>query len=188
METNRIIGAGNSSARRKNDLYPTPPDVTDALIDLISPILTEKTIIWECASGSGDMVQAIQERGYRCVGTDISAGSDFLTCNPPVCGFDWIITNPPFSCSEAFIKRAAGYKKPFAFLLKSQYWHAGRRIPLFREFPPDIVAPLTWRPDFLFKEEGNHGAPLMDVMWCVWLPEIHKKGFTRFVPLEKGTK
>ena len=185
MEANRIIGGGDPALRKKSDLYPTPPDVTLALMNLLSPILPGKSIIWEPACGDGEMVKVIERCGYIVIGTDIQEGRDFLTGEPPVC-FDWIITNPPFSCSEDFIKRAAGYNKPFAFLLKSQYWHAGRRIPLFREFTPDIVAPLTWRPDFLFKEEGNHGAPLMDVMWCVWLPEIHKKGGTRFIPLEKG--
>lgn len=41
---------------------------------------------------------------------------------------DWIITNPPFSLAEAFIRRAAELGKPFAFLLKSQYWNATCRM------------------------------------------------------------
>src|SRR5690606_41708421 len=36
----------------------------------------------------------------------------------------WIITNPPFKDSVAFINRAIQIGKPFAYLLKSQYWHA----------------------------------------------------------------
>ena len=112
------------------------------------------------------------------------AGRDFLTTEPPIC-FDWIITNPPFSLSEAFIRKAYGYRKPFAMLLKCQYWHAAGRLQLFKECTPDIIAPLTWRPDFRFKDEGNHGAPLMDMMWCIWLPRIHKTGTTRYIPLEK---
>lgn len=185
MKPNMIIGGGDPSARKESDLYPTPPDVTDALIDLIAPVLPGKAVIWEPACGEGDMVNAIEKRGYIVIGTDILEGRDFLTGEAPVC-FDWIITNPPFSSSEAFIRRAIQYKKPFALLLKSQYWHANRRLSLFRECAPDIVAPLTWRPDFLFKEDGRHGKPLMDVMWCVWLPLIYKVGATRFIPLERS--
>lgn len=184
MEPKGIIGAGDAGNRKQSDLYPTPAEVTDALIDLIQPILPGAAIIWEPACGEGDMQETINKRGYMVIGTDILSGRDFLTTEPPIC-FDWIITNPPFSLSEAFIRRAFSYKKPFAMLLKSQYWHAAGRLQLFKECTPDIVAPLTWRPDFRFKDEGKHGAPLMDVMWCVWLPEIHKKGSTRFMPLER---
>lgn len=47
---------------------------------------------------------------------------------------------------------------------------------------PSYILPLTWRPDFLFKERGN-GSPLMDVMWCVWCGEICEK--TIYVPLTR---
>ena len=47
------------------------------------------------------------------------------------------------------------------------------------------VLPLTWRPDFLFKERnGKKGAsPLMDVMWCVWLTPQMQGVQTVFKPL-----
>ena len=96
MKSNRIIGGGDPAARKKSDLYPTPPDVTDVLINLLSPVLPGKAIIWEPACGQGDMVRAIERCGYMVIGTDILEGRDFLTGELPVC-FDWIITNPPFS-------------------------------------------------------------------------------------------
>lgn len=101
--------------------------------------------------------------------TDILDGTDFLKSS--IDAADWIITNPPFSLAEDFIRRAAKIEKPFAFLLKSQYWHASKRMALFKDIPPSYILPLTWRPDFFFKERenGNGGSPLMDVMWCVWL-------------------
>lgn len=79
------------------------------------------------------------------------------------------MTNPPFSRSKDFIHNSIERQMPFAFLLKSQFWHSKSRYDLFYMQPPTYVLPLTWRPDFLFKKRGN-GAPLMDVMWCVWLP------------------
>ena len=142
--------------------------------------------IWEPACGEGHMVDAIRNRGYDVIGTDINMGVDFLTAELPD-GVDWIITNPPFSHAEHFIRRCVEHKKPFALLLKSQYWHAKKRFKLFWEYPPAYVLPLTWRPDFLFKHRG--GSPLMDVMWCVWT--VRDLGQTVYVPLsrpERGVK
>lgn len=188
-EAEKIIGAGNPEKRKAHDFYPTPADVTYALLDLLDPILSPKTCFWECACGEGDMVNAIFKRGYSVFGTDIACGDgyDFLTCTPPE-GVNWIITNPPFTSSEAFIRRAYSLGLPFAFLLKSQYWHAHSRYALFNACKPDIIAPLTWRPDFRFKEDGKHGASLMDVMWCVWLPGFLRTGMTQYIPLERKNR
>lgn len=126
------------------------------------------------------MVDAIQSRGYGVVGTDIQTGTDFLTAEIPN-GIDWIITNPPFSKSESFIERCCEIKLPFALLLKSQYWHAKRRLKLFREFPPQYILPLSWRPNFLFGKRGN--SPLMDVLWCVWNPDF--RGIPSYFVLDR---
>jgi hypothetical protein len=50
-----------------------------------------------------------------------------------------------------------------ALLLKATYWHAAKRIDLFRRHPPAAVHPLTWRVDF-----DGRDAPTMDVCWNVW--------------------
>lgn len=123
-----IGGLGN---RMERDFYPTPPDVTQALINYLK--IPQGKLIWECACGDGDMVEVFQQNGYKCIGTDIKDGYDFLTHSVDC---DWIITNPPFNLSEQFIKRAVELKKPFAFLLKSQYWHSKRRLKLFEIAPP----------------------------------------------------
>lgn len=162
-----IGGLGN---RRERDFYPTPPDVTQALIDYLK--IPRDKLIWECACGDGDMVEVFQQNGYKCIGTDIKDGYDFLTHSVDC---DWIITNPPFNLSEQFIKRAIDLKKPFAFLLKSQYWHSKRRMKLFEICPPYAVLPLTWRPDFT-----GQGNSLMDMVWVVW-----KRPVTIYEPLER---
>ena len=101
--------------------------------------------------------------------------------------FDLAVVDPPFSLADEFIRHAAEIGKPFAMLLKAQYWHAAKRAQLFREIQPSYVLPLTWRPDFLFKERnGKKGAsPLMDVMWCVWLTPQRQGEQTSYQPLEK---
>src|SRR5690606_32590086 len=78
----------------------------------------------------------------------------------------WIITNPPFRDSVAFINRAIQIGKPFAYLLKSQYWHARNKTELFNKFRPKYVLALNWRPDFHFGKKG--GSPTMECLWVVW--------------------
>lgn len=174
----RLIGGNTAYKRSNSDFYPAPPEVTQALIDFLD--IDQTAVIWEPACGEGHMVEVFKKNGYTVIGTDILTGTDYLTVEPMEC--DWIITNPPFSLSQNFIERSTDLHKPFAFLLKSQYWHAAKRYDLFNDHRPKYVLPLTWRPDFLFKQRGK-GAPLMDVMWVVW--EGVGNGTTTYMPLKK---
>ena len=177
LQASCIVGGRSPRYKRAaSDFYPTPAEVTTALLEFLK--LPAGTIIWEPACGENHMVDVMRCAGYEVVATDIQSGTDFLTTDCADC--DWIITNPPFSLAEQFIYRCIQHKKPFALLLKSQYWHAKKRLTLFRRYPPSFVCPLTWRPDFTGKQRGG-GNPLMDMMWVVW-GGTHD---TRYVPLEK---
>lgn len=180
LQASRIAGGNTAYTRNRSDFYPTPPEVTVALMKFLD--LAPKTKIWEPACGDGHMVHVIEAMGYQVIGTDIQRGDDFLTA--PLMDCDWIITNPPFSQSEAFIQRCIEHRKPFCMLLKSQYWHAKRRKQLFDQMPPEWILPLTWRPDFLFGTRGS-GSPLMDVMWNLWDPDYDYCNITRYLPLER---
>lgn len=176
MEAVKILGAQGD--RRDKDFYPTPPECTIALLNFLEgkKLLRKFDPIWECACGSNAMVDVMRERGYSVIGTDVTSGHDYLTTDIQD-GYEWIITNPPFSLAQQFIERSVIKRKPFAMLLKSQYWHSAKRRKLFMEHPPLFVLPLTWRPDFLCK-----GNSMMDVMWCVWAGDTHT---TFYQPLEK---
>lgn len=174
----RINGGNTAYKRNESDYYPTPPEATQALLDFLD--IPRGTVIWEPACGEGHMVQVLERNRLKVIATDIQGGTDFLTAEMPR-NTEWIITNPPFSLAEQFIRKCAEHNKPFALLLKSQYWHAAKRTPLYWEITPEYVLPLTWRPDFLFKTRGK-GAPLMDVIWCVWKPNATT---TKYIPLSK---
>jgi len=177
--TGSQIAGGNTAYKRvESDYYPTPPEATKALLNFLK--LPAGTAIWEPACGKGHMVKVMEEYGYKVTGSDIQGGEDYLRIPLEEC--DWIITNPPFSVSQEFIERSIQHEKPFALLLKSQYWHAKKRLELFRGFPPTYILPLTWRPDFLFGKRGS-GSPLMDVMWVVWYSK--ESADTFYVPLTK---
>lgn len=171
--------------RKEADFYPTPAEVTQALLDLLQ--LPKHVRIWEPACGDGVMVRTLKENGYEnVIASDLRhtgygiGGFDFLKRtlidNP-----DAIITNPPFNVADQFIYRAVNSAPVVAMLLKSNYWHTKNRLALYREMPPTGIHPITWRPAFLEKERGKN--PLMDVMWCVW--ERDKIGTKDYAPLPK---
>lgn len=170
QQGSRIAGGNTAYGRVQSDYYPTPPEATHALLDLLN--FRESMTIWEPACGDGHMTKALQSKGHSVISSDIRdtgyVQADYLTTPLPD-NVQWIITNPPFKLAAQFIERSHEHCIPFALLLKSQYWHAKSRYELFTRVPPSIIAPLTWRPDFLFKQRGN-GSPLMDCMWCIWMP------------------
>lgn len=162
-------------ARKPADLYPTPLDCTYSLIPHIADLLPSDARVWEPACADGQMVQPLREYGYDVVGTDLRpdvkggrGGIDFLgtKCNLHYEDFDAVITNPPFTCAEEFIRRALEVAPVVVMLLKAQYWNVAKRKKLFRETKPIRELNLTWRPAFLEAERGKN--PLMDCMWVVW--------------------
>ena len=172
----KIIGA--HGLRRNRDFYPTPPECTQALINFLENEGITIGRVWECASGDGHIVRVLEQNRYDVIASDIITGTDFLSAKIPEGGADFIITNPPFVLAEQFIRKAMSFNIPFAFLLKSQFWHAGKRYPLFVERPPSYVLPLTWRPDFC-----GGGNSMIDCIWTVWLL---REGPTIYKPLQKA--
>ena len=176
MKTELAVKAIGANGKRHNDdFYPTPPECTEALLRFLN--LPKGTVVWEPACGEMHICDVLARHGYPVVCTDIRSHVDFLTADMPE-KVEWIITNPPFSLSEQFIYRAAAHEIPFAYLLKSQYFHAAKRKPLFDTLRPTHILPLTWRPDFT-----GEGASLMDMIWVVW---AHKRAETTiYQPLER---
>ena len=184
-----ILANRSAVDRNKTDYYRTPPEVTVALLDFLESerILDNTKTIWEPACGTGEMVEAMLDKGYMVVCSDLhptdyigyAKPMDFLT-EQVMTPFDWIITNPPFSCAEKFIRRALELRRPCAFLLKSQFWHARSRLSLFRDHPPSYVLPLTWRPDFLWGAKSS--SPTME---CVWTVYADQRTAASYIPLER---
>lgn len=180
-----LANGGDQTKRRELDFYPTPPEVTHALMDFLRP---KPTVIWEPACGNGAMAEALKAHGHDVIATDIrhtgygDGGIDFLSAAGIECGA--IITNPPFNLSEMFIRKAISCAPIVAMVLKSQYWHAQKRVKLFQDLPPAWVLPLTWRPDFLFDQraDGQRAAPTMDCIWTVWVGGVSD---TRYCPMER---
>lgn len=182
-----IVASYKKWERKPADLYPTPVDGTESLIPALlamkrpdgSPIRT----IWEPACGDGRLARVLEWHGFNVIATDIReypgygfGGLDFLREHPKakwgwsIGDIDAIVTNPPFSLAEEFIRRALSITPNVAMLLKQTYWNVGgRSAGLWLDHMPDLELKLTWRLAFLANERGN--SPLMDCMWNLWSGE-----------------
>lgn len=163
-------------ARKPADLYPTPHPATVAIFKELG--LNEGDQILEPACGRGDIARIMERLGFHVTATDLRhtgfgvGGIDFLTVEdePGMVNsiYDLLMTNPPFSLAEEFIRRAIQHFKmrKVALLLKSNYWNAAGRLKLWDDCTPTGFYPCTWRLPFLKKERGNN--PIMDCDWWVW--------------------
>lgn len=180
MESVNLANNSTQVKRRDLDFYPTPENVTHALMQFLhkQDIIRPHAMIWEPACGDGAMSRVIESYGYTVASSDIRedcgygrGGVDYLE-TPCDREYNGIITNPPFAQAADFIRKATSEAPLVAMLLKSQYWHAEKRTKLFLNFPPAWVLPLNWRPDFKAAENaenGKKGSPLMEVLWTVWI-------------------
>lgn len=154
-----------------HDFFPTPPAVTRAFIEAC-PLPDG---LWcEPAAGAGDIVRAVGPREGWCT-YDIrdvpNPGSvihlpctDFLQEDDER-DFDVIITNPPFSLAEEFVRKARKKATHVAMLLRLAFLETRRREQLHAEHPSDVYV-LSRRPSFT----NNGATDSCAYAWFVWGP------------------
>lgn len=112
----------------KNDELYTPEYAIKPLLKY----LPKNIKIWECTDyGSSNITKILKENGYEVITTHKN-NFDFLN-NTPDFDFDMIITNPPYSLKDEFIKKCYEYKKPFALLLPITSLEGIERGKMFRK-------------------------------------------------------
>lgn len=152
--------------RKENDLYETPAWVTECLRPHVGNLQT----IWEPACGSGAMVKVFLSswRVPYIESTDIANGYDFLKQSRSAC--EAIITNPPYSQSQAFIEHALKLALPHqglvAMLLRTDYDHAKTRQHLFGKCPWFAKKVVLTKRIVWFERDG--AAPSFNHAWYIW--------------------
>lgn len=116
-----------------NECY-TP---ANAIIPLIKYIPLGYTI-WDCDYGSGRLAHHFSKEGFKVIG---DRDQDFLTDEINPHAFNIIITNPPYSLKNEFLKRAFEIGKPFAFLLPLTALEGIKRGKMFREKNIQLIIP-----------------------------------------------
>ncbi|TNC10866.1 class I SAM-dependent methyltransferase [Methylobacterium terricola] len=168
---NRAISlAGKSPQRAEDDFYPTPDSATLALLARES----FPGIVWEPACGDGAMARHLDALpGVEAViATDLvdrgygAGGIDFLQTREVV---DHVVTNPPFSLAEPFIRHALACSTgKVAMLLKLQFLEGVRREKLFSETPLARVYVFRRRLAFSRNGEPVPRKGMIAFAWFVW--------------------
>lgn len=121
-----------------SDDFQTPPIALNPLL----PYLKKDWVLWECACGKGNLVKALEGKGYNVLATDINGGGnsklDFIidTMSFP---YDCIITNPPYSLKQQFLQRCYELQKPFALLLPLTTFETRKRQALFKKYGLEVI-------------------------------------------------
>lgn len=170
-----MVGGKQKRERHENDFYATnDPDAVHALMAFIGDSIEGWSVMkgrpvefHEPACGDGAISRIIEGYGYPCLSTDLiyrgygTGGMDFTKATETK---PFVITNPPFFLAEEFIRKALelGAERVW-MLLKSQFFHASGRTPLFNDTPISRIMPLNWRLDFT-----GEGSPTMECCWYEW--------------------
>jgi hypothetical protein len=121
-------------------------------------------VIWEPAAGNGAIVNALQ-----AIGTDISAGDDFLLRSALPPGVDAVVTNPPFRLATQFIRHALKLMESprgmVSMLLRIDFDSAKSRADIFDH--PAFAKKVVLR-DRIRWFEGSTGAPSFNHCWQIW--------------------
>jgi hypothetical protein len=119
-----------------DELY-TPYEAVEMIIKFIPKNV--KTI-WECtAIKNSKIVEILKNNGYNVITSHIENEQDFFKYEPEA--YDMIITNPPYSLKDKFLKRAFELDKPFMFLLPITTLEGVKRGDLFNNNKIQLLIP-----------------------------------------------
>ena len=139
----------NYMKNEKNDELYTP----DYAIEPLLKYLPKDKIIWECTDfGESNITKLLKQHDYKVISTH-KDNFDFLT-DVPNFDFDMIITNPPYSLKNEFLKKCYEYDKPFCLLLPLTSLEGIERGKMFREKGIDVLV-LDRRCDFMDNKKSN---------------------------------
>ena len=172
------MSATNRGAKRvESDFYPTPLTAFTPLIKY----LPKNQPIFECASGDGRLVKAMNDAGLKATGKDLDRdGFDFLKSRTKR---KCIVTNPPFSIALEFCDHALKLAPEVFMLLRLNFLASGKRKEWFQKHEPSALFVLSDRPSFAIFCECNTNL-------TITTPEIEIKnarcGHKWSVPSDQG--
>lgn len=110
-----MINKGYLTAKtdKESDEYFTPKQAVLPLLEYIN----KDSIIW-CPfdNENSEYVKTFKENNIKVIYSHIDQNQNFFFYEPNE-NYDIIISNPPFSCKDAVLKRLTELNKPYAILL-----------------------------------------------------------------------
>lgn len=178
--------------RVEGDRYYTEPWVTQALLDAVK----FRGLIWEPAAGRGDMADVLVANGYKVMVSDIvgadqgcmnAARADFLT-HPSLGDATFsVVTNPPYTLAEKFVRKALALTARsggmVAMLFRNEWDCAATRRDLFEceAFAAKLV--LTKRPRWVDALAQHSASPRHNFAWYLW--DYNHTGSAKIIWLPK---
>lgn len=179
----------NPAPWQKHELFLAPPWATRSLFEEVLAGALGRTIgpnavVAEPAAGLGHMSDVIGEYVGTVFASDIYrypcavalpeiVVADFLEPSWQVCQADWIVTNPPFKLSVAFLHRALTLaRQGVAFLQRMQWLEGGSRYrDVYEAYPPTLVAPFSERVGMCEGGWDPRCGTATMYAWFVWVRE-----------------
>lgn len=106
MKMDKVAGSGN-------DEFYTPIYAIEPLLKYIKP---NSTIWCPFDTKESNFYKTLKEAGHTVGCTHLDGGYDFFKYEPKQ-PYDYIISNPPYSCKGEVFKRLFELNKPFAMLV-----------------------------------------------------------------------
>jgi hypothetical protein len=161
---------GTSAGRPEHDWYPTPSYATEALL-MVEPFVGS---ILEPACGDGAISKVLLQNGHTVLSTDLidrgygEGGLDFISDAYPYRS-DNIITNPPFTLAEPFVRHALTRSVgKVAMLAKVQFLEGVKRRRLFESTPLKRVWIFSKRLSLTRQGKKMKNSGMLCFCWFVW--------------------
>lgn len=124
-----------AKTNKQSDEVYTPKYAVKPLLKYLDAYFhpTHNITIW-CPFDKEDSeyVKIFKEEGYDVVATHIDNGQNFFYYEPKQF-YNFIISNPPFSCKDDVIKRLYELNKPYAILLPIPALQGQKRFPYMKD-------------------------------------------------------
>lgn len=168
------LPAGEARAR---GAYYTPDKLAVACAQMLSDFISPPARIFEPGCGGGSFLRAAHATWPKaallgvdlvpaCEGPGTVRAQDLF--DPALVGpFDLCIGNPDFGIAEQVVRRCLALVQPggaVAMLLRLGFLASLSRVPLYREHPLSIFAPIAGRPSFT-----GGGTDQYDYGFFVWV-------------------
>lgn len=187
-----MSATNRGSKRNEADFYATPLETVYTLLDNYEIIYPEDVIL-EPGAGSGNIIRALRERGYK---NHIDAVElrveeycnlsnyadqvliyDYLSplINTNGRKYDVIIGNPPYSLAQEFIDKSLELLAPggrLIFLLRTNFLESKKRFEWWQDKLPNGLYVLHSRPSFTGK-----GTDATSYAWFVWEKSRYRNKF-----------
>lgn len=157
--------------RRPLDAYETPPHYVQALLDVIG---APTGVVYEPCVGTGCISALLTDAVVftNDIDPDVEADTheDAATDGPAwgTLGFDWIITNPPFSLETEILAQALRWGKNLAFLARLSFLEPVEdRVALLQAHPPTGLVVLP-RYSFRLNDAGKRATDSVTCCWLLW--------------------